>query len=673
MRAHARTAAVAVAVAILYGNHPVGLTQERPAAKPAGFHLHEATIADIQQAIQTRQITTVDLVKLYLARIKAYNGTCVSQPDGILGVISTIPKAGQLNALATLNLRPASRKALGFDDRKARSLTDLKDDDPALPDALEAAAALDRKFAETGRLVGPLHGVVLAVKDQYDTADMRTTGGADVAYANDRPPDDSTFVTRLKEAGAIILAKANMGSPQPRSAFGGTFCNPYDTERTPGVSSAGSGSSVSANLVTCAIGEETGISIRGPARANSLVGIAPTQELVSRDGMSGAGINMRVGPICRTVEDAARVLTVIAGYDPEGSAHRLQRRPDALHSRTRRSRARSVSTASASVSFASSWTNGCSPIADAESIDIVDRALGDLRSLGATIVDPGPEGALFQGCIRKYAPQALNTLFTQPGAGKFPVDAQGKPAGDHIATLVDMAFDPSIVPDAVTVREFGVAQAEGEGQYMRSRYLRDRGDSKIKTAADVAANANSIRDPRFRGGGRGGGAGAAAGGPAEMNMAERMLQRFAFQQVMLQCMADQNLDAVTYPTSNVPPRKIGAPEEPTVNSRAYYHWTRFGHQGFPTMSVPGRIYDARVRPGRRSRSAGQTDAWLDRRRRCCRSGSISPASRSTSRCCCASHPHTHRQPNIESRQRTSDRWKASRSRPRQGDADHDQQ
>ena len=123
-------------------------------------------------------------------------------------------------------------------------MTDAADTDPAMPDALEIAAELDRKFAATGKLVGPLHGVVIAIKDQYDTFDMRTTSGADAFYANDRPPDDATFVQRLRDAGAIIIAKANLGeyaSGIPRSSFGGTFCNPYDTERSPSGSSSGSG------------------------------------------------------------------------------------------------------------------------------------------------------------------------------------------------------------------------------------------------------------------------------------------------------------------------------------------------------------------------------------------------------------------------------------------------
>src|SRR5215472_14608126 len=143
--------------------------QQKP---PSKFHLQEARIADIQRAIMANQITSAGLVEMYLKRIKAYNGTCVSEPMGILGPITTIPHARQINALSTLNLRPAARKAWGFDERKARSMTDVVDNDPSMPDAMEVAAAQDRQFQRTGRLVGPLQGVVFAVKDQYDTFDM---------------------------------------------------------------------------------------------------------------------------------------------------------------------------------------------------------------------------------------------------------------------------------------------------------------------------------------------------------------------------------------------------------------------------------------------------------------------------------------------------------------------
>src|SRR3984893_18022974 len=284
------------------------LTPSLVAAQPAKFRIEEATIEDIQAAVLRGELTSTRVVQLYLNRIKAYNGTCVRQPDGVLGLgpITPIKNAHKLNALITVNLRPSKRENLGFGPRKARSMTDSADNDPAMPDALEVAAKQDAYFASTGKLIGPLHGVVFAIKDQYDTFDMRTTAGMDAAYANDRPPRDATFVKRLREAGAIILAKANlgeMGTPNSRSSFGGPFCNPYDTERSPGTSSGGSGSSVAANLVTCAIGEETGGSIHHPAKNNSIVGLAPTQELVSRDGMIGAALNTRVGPLCRTVKD----------------------------------------------------------------------------------------------------------------------------------------------------------------------------------------------------------------------------------------------------------------------------------------------------------------------------------------------------------------------------------
>ncbi|MGH9202555.1 MAG: amidase family protein, partial [Vicinamibacterales bacterium] len=293
---------LALSFSLVVATVTVGSTQEATSK----FHLQEATIAHIQQSIRSGQITTAGLVELYLRRVKTYNGRCVNEPQGILGPITTIPRAGQINALATLNLRPAARKTWGFDDRKARSMTDRADDARNMPDALEVAAAQDRQFKQTGRLAGPLHGVVMSIKDQYDTFDMRTTSGADAQYANDRPPDDATFVRRLREAGAIVLAKSNLAeyaTDGGRSAFGGTFCNPYDTERVPGMSSAGSATSVAANLVTCAIAEETVVSIRWPAAVNNIVGLAPTQELVSRDGMMGAGLNTRTGPVCRTVQD----------------------------------------------------------------------------------------------------------------------------------------------------------------------------------------------------------------------------------------------------------------------------------------------------------------------------------------------------------------------------------
>jgi amidase len=384
---------------------PVAAQSRRPvdSARDRAFQIEEATIAGIQRALLGKQITTVGLVEQYLWRIQAYNGTCVNQPQGILGPITTIAHARQINALATLNLRPATRIRWGFDSRKARSLTDAADDSPAMPDALETAAAQDRQLTRTGRLAGPLHGVVIAIKDQYDTVDMRTTSGGDVDYANDRPPDDATFVKRLRDAGAIILAKSNLAEyavDGARSSFGGTFCNPYDTEREPGMSSAGSATSVAANLVTCAIGEETVVSIRWPASVNSLVGIAPTVELVSHDGMIGAGINMRTGPICRTVADAAKLLDVIAGYDPKDpiTVHAIPRKPSQPYA----SAASTRRLDGVRVGVIREYMNReAYSKADEQSLDVAEKAIDDLRKLGATIVDPGRGGGFFQDCFAR--------------------------------------------------------------------------------------------------------------------------------------------------------------------------------------------------------------------------------------------------------------------------------
>ncbi len=549
--------------------------QQQP---PARFHLQEASIADIQRAIMAKEITSVGLLESYLKRIKAHNNTCVSEPMGILGPITTIPHARQINALSTLNLRPASRKALGFDARKARSMTDLDDNNPNMPDALEVASAQDREFKRTGKLVGPLHGVVMAIKDQYDTFDMRTTSGADVQYANDRPPEDATFVKRLRDAGAIIVAKANLAEyavDGARSSFGGTFCNPYDTEREPGMSSAGSAASVAANLVTCAIGEETVVSIRWPASVNSLVGIAPTEELVSRKGMMGAGLSMRTGPICRNTQDAARVLDVIAGYDPrdELTAFSIGRKPAEPYLAS--ASARRLDGLRIGV-IREYMSKKLFSKADEESIDIVERAIADLRKLGATIVDPGPEGALFQGCITRYGPELLNSAFARQYRDLF-----SQP--DQISTFLDLRADPSRVPQALSLRSLNTPGVEGEGKYMMNRYLQERGDANIKTNSDLISKGTFYEDANFPDRKQ---ARLAAERSTVLDTSVRLQTRFALQNLLLQCMQDQRLDALVSPMSTVPPRKLTSPREPNANGRAPIGWSLIGQQGFPAITVP---------------------------------------------------------------------------------------
>ena len=581
--------------AILTATLPMAAAADRQANQHAStFHVEEATIADIQSAILKKQITAVELVKLYLARIRAYNGPGVEQPEGILGPIKPIAHAKGINALGTLNLRPAARKAWGFDERKARSMTDAVDDDPTLPDALETAAKLDAQFAKTGKLVGPLHGVVFAIKDQYDTADMRTTSGADALYANDRPPRDSTFVVRLRAAGAIILAKSNMGEYASgfRSAFGGTVVNPYATDRVPGGSSGGSATSVAANFVTVAIAEESGPSVRAPAEYANTIGISPTQELVSRIGMMNIGLNTRVGPIARTVEDAARVLSVIAGYDPkdELTAFGVGRMPGKPYETFTREH----SLKGVRIGVLREYMDRkvfSSPLY-ASNIDLAERAIEDLRKLGATIVDAPPEG-LFTAYIRRYNPALQNTSWTKLYPELFPVDSAGKPTTDHVATLLDMAMDASKVPGNMTLREIAAAPIVGESKYGFDLYLRERGDANIKTLDDLINKANFFKDPyegdkqaTLRNDNK----------PMSLDNTARLQRRFAVQQILLQGMAELNLDAVVYPTGLLPPRKINTPRDPNFHGIGNYGmWTFLGVQGFPAITVPAgfttEIYD----------------------------------------------------------------------------------
>lgn len=587
-----------------------GLIPTIPGTPARPFAIEEATIDDIQDAIRKGRITTTDVVHMYLERVKAYNGTCVEQPEGILGPVTMIPHAGKVNALMTLNLRPASRVAWGFDARKARSMTDPIDDDPSMPDALETAAALDQAFAKTRRLVGPLHGVVMAIKDQFDTFDMRTTSGADAFWANDRPPNDSAVVARLRAAGAIILGKANLdeyaGGP-PRSSFGGMQCNPYDTERRSGGSSGGSAVSVATNLVTCAIGEETGGSINKPSRWNSLVGLVPTRELVSADGMIQKGLDTRTGPICRTVKDAARILDAYAGYDPadELTAFSTGRMPSKpyyqIEADLRRGKPgtwQEKPLAGYRIGVIREYMDkDLFPISDHETIDIIDGAIEVLADLGATIVDPGAHGELFQSCVDKHVPTWNNQQFMRTFPDVFPFDESGEPLSDHISTLVDMFLDPSLVPHTATgrpsIRNIGGSGFDtGDTRYNFEAYIRERGDAEIQSLTDLYEKANFWESqPNI---GNRMGSLVSADEDLTLATASSHQDRFTVQTVVYDCFASMQLDAVVYPSSNIAPGIATSPELPSVNDRGT-NWTTISVHGFPALTVPAgfttQVYD----------------------------------------------------------------------------------
>jgi amidase len=237
------------------------------------FELMEATIPQLQAVLATRLVTSRDLVAMYLARIDAYD-----------------KRGPALNAISVTNSK-----------------------------ALEQADVLDAE-RRAGALRGPLHGIPVVVKDNYETVGMQTADGS-LALAGWIPEDDAYLVKKLRAAGAIIIAKTNMhefayGAETVGSLFGVTR-NPYALDRNPGGSSGGTAAAVAANFAAVGMGSDTAGSIRAPAFHNSLVGIRGTQGLASRSGIIPLSSTQDIGgPIGRTVTDVAIVLDAIVGYDP---------------------------------------------------------------------------------------------------------------------------------------------------------------------------------------------------------------------------------------------------------------------------------------------------------------------------------------------------------------------
>ena len=291
---------------------------------------------------------------------------------------------------------------------------------------------------------------------------------------------------------------------------------------------------------------------------------------------------MRTGPICRNVQDAARVLDVIAGYDPkdELTVFGMGRKP--LKPYLSFAGARRLDGLRIGV-VREYMARKLFSRADEESIDLVERAIGDLRKLGATIVDPGPEGALFQGCIARYAPELLNSAFTRQYGDRFPLDAAGKPQADLIAGLLDLWADPARVPPDLSLRSLNTPGVEGESKFMMNKYLRERGDANIKTNADLISKARFYEDPNFPDRKQ---ARQAVERATALDNSARLQARFALQNLLLQCMQEQRLDALVSPMSTVPPRKLTAPREPNVNGRPPIGWSLIGQQGFPAITVP---------------------------------------------------------------------------------------
>jgi amidase len=319
----------------------------QPAQSPT-FPLEEATAAQLQDWMASGRYTSRQLTELYLRRIEEIdrNGPA-------------------LHAVIEVN-----------------------------PDALAIADSLDAERAAKGPR-GPLHGIPVLIKENIDTADKMLTTAGSLALAGSRPPRDAALVTRLRDAGAVILGKTNLSewanfrsshSTSGWSGRGGQVKNPYALDRNPCGSSSGTGAAIAANLAAIGVGTETDGSIVCPSGANGLVGIKPTVGLVG-----GAGIipishtQDTAGPMARTVADAALLLGAISeprGVRPGGGNYASALRTDALQG--------------ARIGVARKQYFGYSAAADA----LVTQAIADMKAAGAVIVDPAdiPTASKMDAC-----------------------------------------------------------------------------------------------------------------------------------------------------------------------------------------------------------------------------------------------------------------------------------
>ena len=454
-----------------------GGVQAPQAPAPAPFRIEEATIAQIHAAMKAGQITCRALVEQYLRRIDAYD-----------------KNGPALNAIVVVN-----------------------------PDALKQADDQDRRFAQGG-ITGPLHCIPAIVKDNFETIGLQSAAGS-LSLKGFVSNKDAFEVRRIKEAGAIVLAKSNMAefafSPYEtvNSILPGYTKNPYALDRVTAGSSGGTAAAVAASFGAVGLGSDTGNSIRGPASHQSLVGIRSTMGLTSRSGVVPLNLLADIaGPITRTVEDAVTVFQVITGEDPDDPV-------------TAASRGHLMTTYAASLQR--DGLKGARigvlhqayerDTTDAEILDVFRAALDDLRRAGATIVDPAPVEQ-----IRRAAGGG------SCGGFKYDINRYLALQGDRVPVHT--------LEEIIKSRRFHPS-------------IQARLESAQQGSADGPDSAACRADAEYRD---------------------------AVRAAVLKTMEALKLDAFVYPTWSNPPRLIGDLNTPHGDNSQFFSPTT----GFPAINVP---------------------------------------------------------------------------------------
>ncbi|MGD8539299.1 MAG: amidase family protein [Candidatus Aminicenantes bacterium] len=448
---------------------------------PIGFSVIEATIADIHEAYRSGDLTCRELVDVYLERIDKYD------------------KSTRLNAIVLTN-----------------------------KDALKTADELDAEFQKTGQL-RPLHGIPVIVKDNYETYDMQTTGGS-MALMGFIPPDDAYQVRKLREAGAIMLAKSNMAewafSPyHTLSSTAGVTANPYDLNRVPAGSSGGTAAAVAANFGTVGLGTDTGNSIRGPSSHCSLVGIRSTMGLTSRDGIIPLYLRNDIGgPMCRTLEDAVRVLEVIAGYDPDDP---ITERSKGKIPENYTQYLDKDGLKGARIGVFRLYTD--MPTTDSEVLVLFEQAIKDIKSAGAEVVDP----------------------FVIPDFGRLTkgiwCDMFRHDINNYLASVGDAAPIKNLL------------EVYNKGLFATPNKMRIFHALEVPLQEEPACK-DLYTEPK----------------------------NVAFREAVFRVMADQNVDFIIYPTWSNPPRKLADFKSPAGDNSQLIP----PHTGMPGVSIPmGYTYE----------------------------------------------------------------------------------
>ena len=419
------------------------------------FAVEEATIESIHAAYRGGKTNAVSITRAHLDRIAAYDR-----------------KGPALGAIIASN-----------------------------PKALAAAAALDAHWQKTGTLVGPLHGIPILAKDNYDVAGLPTTGGS-AALIGWVPPKDATVIGKLREAGAIILAKTTMsewargGLDNINSVLPGFARNPYNTAYATGGSSGGTGAGLAASFGVVGLGSDTWGSIRNPSSNNALVGLRPSSALVSRAGMIGLyDARDTAGPMARSVTDLAALLDVIAGVDANdpATAAAAGKIPPSYKAFLDKDGARGKRLGVLRQAFPPAAS-------DPQVVALVERAIVDLRQAGAEVVDPFtvPEFDAFparphpQSEVRAAIERYLAT--TEPSFPKTiaAIAASGKFHPLHEVGLKLAAVAPSPAADP------SIAKLEADEARMREAYLsamdRARIDALILPVASYPPKLNGDRN-----------------------------------------------------------------------------------------------------------------------------------------------------------------------------------